>query len=30
MDMSVELAVALTQQMTYEDMYLMARSYMLS
>ena len=30
MDMSVELAVALTRQMTYDDMYLIARSYMLS
>ncbi|GAU08445.1 hypothetical protein [Desulfoplanes formicivorans] len=30
MDMSVELALALIRQVTYDDMYLIARSYMLS
>ena len=30
MDMSTELAVALTRQVSYDDMYLIARSYMLS
>ncbi len=30
MDMSTELALALTRQISYDDMYLIARSYMLS